>query len=101
MAVKPFNIDQLVMMSEEGIKNHGEKYRNTIFKIVDVCPIGFNFIGRKTKPIIAEHLNDLVEIKNGEEDEYLFPIPLYDSDLTDGTEFYISKDILEDNRWWA
>ena len=52
MAVKPFKVGQRVMMSEEGIKNHGEKYRNTVFKINDVCPIAFNFIGRKSKATV-------------------------------------------------
>ena len=83
MAVKPFKVGQRVMMSEEGIKNHGEKYRNTIFKINYVCPISFNFIGRENKSIVGEHLNDLVEIKDGKESDYLFPDALYDSELMD------------------
>jgi hypothetical protein len=68
-------------MTEKGIRNHGEKYRNAIFKIVDVCPISFNFIGRKNGGIIGEHFNDLVEIKYGKESDYLFSDALYDSEL--------------------
>ena len=83
MAVKPFKVGQRVMMSEEGVKNHGEKYRNTVFKINYVCPIAFNFIGRESKATVGEHLNDLVEIKDGKESDYLFPDALYDSELMD------------------
>ena len=86
MAVKAFNVGQRVVMTEEGIKNHGEKYRNTIFKIVDVCPVSFNFIGRESKSIVGEHLNDLVEIKDGKESDYLFSNALYDSELIDEVE---------------
>ena len=86
MTVKPFKVGQRVMMSEEGIKNHGEKYRNTVFKINDVCPIAFNFIGRESKATVGEHLNDLVEIKDGKESDYLFPDALYDSELIDEAE---------------
>ena len=86
MAVKPFKVGQRVIMSEEGIKNHGEKYRNTVFKINYVCPISFNFIGRESKSIVGEHLNDLVEIKDGKESDYLFSNTLYDSELIDEVE---------------
>ena len=86
MAVKPFKIGQYVMMTEEGIKNHGEKYRNTVFKINNVCPILFNFIGRECEGIVEEHLNDLVEIKDGKESDYLFSDALYDSELIDEAE---------------
>ena len=86
MAVKPFKIGQCVMMTEEGIKNHGEKYRNTIFKINYVCPILFNFIGRESEGIVGEHFNDLVEIKDGKESAYLFSDALYDSELIDEAE---------------
>ena len=86
MAVKPFKIGQHVMMSEEGLRHHGEKYRNTIFKINYVCPISFNFIGRESKGIVGEHLNDLVEIKDGKESAYLFSDALYDSELIDEAE---------------
>ena len=86
MAVKPFKIGQHVMMSEEGLKHHGEKYRNTIFKINYVCPILFNFIGRESEGIVGEHLNDLVEIKDGKESAYLFSDALYDSELIDEAE---------------
>jgi len=86
MAVKPFKIGQHVVMSEEGLKHHGEKYRNTIFKINYVCPILFNFIGRESEGIVGEHLNDLVEIKDGKESDYLFSDALYDSELIDEAE---------------
>ena len=86
MAVKPFKIGQHVMMSEEGLRHHGEKYRNTIFKINYVCPILFNFIGRESKGIVGEHLNDLVEIKDGKESAYIFSDALYDSELIDEAE---------------
>ena len=86
MAVKAFKAGQRVVMTEEGIKNHGKKYRNTIFKIVDVCPISFNFTGRERKGIVGEHLNDLVEIKDGKESDYLFSNALYDSELIDEVE---------------
>ena len=86
MAVKPFKIGQHVMMSEEGLKHHGEKYRNTVFKINYVCPISFNFIGRESEGIVGEHLNDLVEIKDGKESAYLFSDTLYDSELIDEAE---------------
>ena len=86
MAVKPFKIGQHVMMSEEGLRHHGEKYRNTIFKINYVCPILFNFIGRESEGIVGEHLNDLVEIKDGKESAYLFSDALYDSELIDEAE---------------
>ena len=82
MAVKPFKIGQHVMMTEEGIKNHGEKYRNTVFKINNVCPILFNFIGRESEGIVGEHFNDLVEIKDGKESDCLFSDSLYDYELT-------------------
>ena len=81
MAVKAFKVGQRVVMTEEGIKNHGEKYRNTIFKINFVCPISFNFIGRESGGIVGEHFNDLVEIKDGKESDYLFSDALYDSEL--------------------
>ena len=81
MAVKPFKIGQHVMMSEEGLRHHGEKYRNTVFKINYVCPISFNFIGRESEGIVGEHFNDLVEIKDGKESDYLFSDALYDSEL--------------------
>ena len=79
------------MMTEEGIRHHGEKHRNTVFKIVDVCPISFSFkdiiTGDTTKPTIGEHLNDLVEIKDGKESDYLFDAGgLYDSELMDEIE---------------
>ena len=86
MAVKPFKIGQHVMMSEEGLKHHGEKYRNTVFKINYVCPISFNFIGRESEGIIGEHFNDLVEIKDGKESDYLFHHSPYDSELVDEAE---------------
>ena len=86
MAVKPFKIGQHVMMSEEGLRHHGEKYRNTVFKINDVCPIAFNFIGREGESIVGEHLNDLVEVKDGKESDYLFPDSLYDNELIDEVE---------------
>ena len=86
MAVKPFKIGQHVMMSEEGLRHHGEKYRNTVFKINYVCPILFNFIGRESEGIVGEHLNDLVEIKDGKESDYLFSDALYDSELIDEAE---------------
>tara|TARA_B100000953_G_scaffold282345_1_gene260468 strand:- start:119 stop:388 length:270 start_codon:yes stop_codon:yes gene_type:complete len=86
MAVKPFKIGQHVMMSEEGLRHHGEKYRNTVFKINYVCPISFNFIGRESEGIVGEHLNDLVEIKDGKESAYLFSDALYDSELIDEAE---------------
>ena len=86
MAVKPFKVGQRVMMSKEGIKNHGEKYRNTVFKINYACPIAFNFIGREGKAIVGEHLNDLVEVKDGKESDYLFPDSLYDNELIDEVE---------------
>ena len=86
MAVKPFKIGQHVMMSEEGLRHHGEKYRNTIFKINFVCPISFNFIGRESEGIVGEHFNDLVEIKDGKESDYLFSDALYDSELIDEVE---------------
>ena len=81
MAVKPFKIGQHVVMSEEGLRHHGEKYRNTVFKINYVCPISFNFIGRESEGIVGEHFNDLVEIKYGKESDYLFSDALYDSEL--------------------
>ena len=56
MAVKPFKIGQYVMMSEEGLRNHGEKYRNVVFKIDDVCPIDFNSIGTIHVVIILSKL---------------------------------------------
>ena len=68
-------------MTEDGIRNHGEKYRTAVFKIVDVCPISFNFIGRESGGIVGEHFNDLVEIKYGKESDYLFSDALYDSEL--------------------
>ena len=86
MAVKAFKVGQRVVMTKEGIRNHGEKYRNTIFKINFVCPISFNFIGRESKGIVGEHLNDLVEIKDGKESDYLFSNALYDSELIDEVE---------------
>ena len=86
MAVKPFKIGQRVVMTEAGIKRCGTKYRNTVFKINDVCPIAFNFIGRESKPTVGEHLNDLVEIKDGKESDYLFSDALYDSELIDEAE---------------
>ena len=86
MAVKPFKIGQHVVMSEEGLRHHGEKYRNTIFKINYVCPVSFNFIGRESEGIVGEHLNDLVEIKDGKESAYLFSDALYDSELIDEAE---------------
>ena len=86
MAVKPFKIGQHVMMSEEGLRHHGEKYRNTVFKINYVCPISFNFIGRESEGIVGEHFNDLVEIKEGKESAYLFSDALYDSELIDEAE---------------
>ena len=86
MAVKPFKIGQHVMMSEEGLRHYGEKYRNTVFKINYVCPISFNFIGRESECIVGEHLNDLVEIKDGKESAYLFSDALYDSELIDEAE---------------
>ena len=86
MAVKPFKIGQHVMMSEEGLRHHGGKYRNTVFKINYVCPILFNFIGRESEGIVGEHLNDLVEIKDGKESAYLFSDALYDSELIDEAE---------------
>jgi len=86
MAVKPFKIGQHVVMSEEGLRHHGEKYRNTVFKINYVCPISFNFIGRESEGIVGEHLNDLVEIKDGKESAYLFSDALYDSELIDEAE---------------
>ena len=86
MAVKPFKIGQHVMMSEEGLRHHGEKYRNTVFTVVNVCPILFNFIGRESEGVVGEHLNDLVEIKDGKESACLFPDALYDSELIDDAE---------------
>ena len=86
MAVKPFKIGQHVVMSEEGLRHHGEKYRNTVFKINYVCPISFNFIGRESEGIVGEHFNDLVEIKDGKESAYLFSDALYDSELIDEAE---------------
>ena len=86
MVVKPFKIGQRVVMTEAGIKRCGTKYRNTVFKINDVCPIAFNFIGRESKSIVGEHLNDLVEIKDGKESDYLFSDALYDSELIDEAE---------------
>ena len=86
MAVKAFKKDQLVMMTEQGLKNYGEKYRNAVFKIVDVCPISFNFIGRDDEGTVGEHFNDLVEIKDGKESDYLFSNALYDSELIDEVE---------------
>ena len=86
MAVKAFKKDQLVIMTEQGLKNYGEKYRNTVFKIVDVCPISFNFIGRDDEGTVGEHFNDLVEIKDGKESDYLFSNALYDSELMDEAE---------------
>jgi hypothetical protein len=86
MAVKPFKIGQHVMMSEEGLRHHGEKYRNIVFKINHVCPISFNFIGRESEGIVGEHFNDLVEIKDGKESAYLFSDALYDSELIDEAE---------------
>ena len=86
MAVKAFKVGQRVVMTKEGIRTHGEKYRNTIFKIVDVCPISFNFIGRESEGIVGEHFNDLVEIKDGKESDYLFSYALYDSELIDEVE---------------
>ena len=86
MAVKPFKIGQHVVMSEEGLRHHGEKYRNTVFKINYVCPISFNFIGRESEGIVGEHFNDLVEIKEGKESDYLFSDALYDSELIDEAE---------------
>ena len=85
MAVKPFKIGQHVVMSEEGLRHHGEKYRNTVFKINYVCPISFNFIGRESEGIVGEHLNDLVETKDGKEFTSL-PDALYDSELIDEAE---------------
>ena len=82
MAVKPFKIGQYVVMSEEGLRNYGEKYRNVVFKIDYVCPIDFNFIGRESKGIVGEHSNDLVEIKDGKESDCLFSDSLYDYELT-------------------
>ena len=86
MTVKPFKIGQYVVMSEEGLRNYGEKYRNVVFKIDYVCPIDFNFIGRESKGIVGEHSNDLVEIKDGKESDYLFSDALYDSELIDEAE---------------
>ena len=86
MAVKAFKVGQRVVMTEDGIRNHGEKYRNTIFKINFVCPISFNFIGRESEGIVGEHFNDLVEIKDGKESDYLFSDALYDSELIDEVE---------------
>ena len=86
MAVKPFKIGQHVVMSEEGLRHHGEKYRNTVFKINYVCPISFNFIGRESEGIVGEHFNDLVEIKDGKESAYLFSDALYESELIDEAE---------------
>ena len=86
MMVKPFKVGQHVMMSEEGLRHHGEKYRNTVFKINYVCPILFNFIGRESEGIVGEHFNDLVEIKDGKESAYLFSDALYDSELIDEAE---------------
>jgi len=86
LAVKAFKVGQRVVMTEEGIRNHGEKYRNTIFKINFVCPISFNFIGRESGGIVGEHFNDLVEIKDGKESDYLFSDALYDSELVDEVE---------------
>ena len=86
MAVKPFKIGQRVVMTEAGIKRCGTKYRNTVFKINYVCPISFNFIGRESEGIVGEHLNDLVEIKDGKESAYLFSDTLYDSELIDEAE---------------
>ena len=82
MVVKPFKIGQHVVMSERGLRNHGEKYRNVVFKIDDVCPIDFNFIGRECKGVVGEHFNDLVEIKDGKESDCLFSDSLYDYELT-------------------
>ena len=82
MTVKPFKIGQHVVMSERGLRNHGEKYRNVVFKIDDVCPIDFNFIGRECKGVVGEHFNDLVEIKDRKESDYLFSDSLYDYELT-------------------
>ena len=82
MTVKPFKIGQHVVMSERGLRNHGEKYRNVVFKIDDVCPIDFNFIGRECKGVVGEHFNDLVEIKDGKESDCLFSDSLYDYELT-------------------
>ena len=82
MTVKPFKIGQHVVMSERGLRNHGEKYRNVVFKIDDVCPIDFNFIGRECKGVVGEHFNDLVEIKDGKESDYMFSDSLYDYELT-------------------
>ena len=86
MAVKAFKVGQRVVMTEDGIRNHGEKYRNAVFKIVDVCPISFNFIGRESGGIVGEHFNDLVEIKDGKESGYQFSDALYDSELIDEAE---------------
>ena len=86
MAVKPFKIGQRVVMTEAGIKRCGTKYRNTVFKINYACPIAFNFIGREGKAIVGEHLNDLVEVKDGKESDYLFPDSLYDGELIDEVE---------------
>ena len=82
MTVKPFKIGLYVVMSEEGLRNYGEKYRNVVFKIDYVCPIDFNFIGRECKGIVGEHSNDLVEIKDGKESDCLFSDSLYDYELT-------------------
>ena len=82
MTVKPFKIGQHVVMSERGLRNHGEKYRNVVFKIDDVCPIDFNFIGRECKGVVGEHFNDLVEIKDGKESDSMFSDSLYDYELT-------------------
>ena len=82
MIVKPFKIGQHVVMSERGLRNHGEKYRNVVFKIDDVCPIDFNFVGRECKGVVGEHFNDLVEIKDGKESDCLFSDSLYDYELT-------------------
>ena len=82
MTVKPFKIGQHVVMSERGLRNHGEKYRNVVFKIDDVCPIDFNFIGRECKGVVGEHFNDLVEIKDRKESDCLFSDSLYDYELT-------------------
>ena len=81
MSVKPFKIGQHVVMSEEGLRHHGEKYQNIVFTVVNVCPISFNFIGRESEGIVGEHFNDLVEIKYGKESDYLFSDALYDSEL--------------------
>ena len=88
MAVKPFKIGQHVMMSEEGLRHHGEKYRNTVFKVVDICPVSFSFkdiiTDDTTEPVIGEHFNDLVEIKDGKESDYLFDAGgFYDYELID------------------